>query len=280
MRRLPTSAVAVTAAAALSISALLAAPSAHAFVPAPSCPSQMRRSASHFTSLNGMKIGDADGWLSDDDKNNGDGAKKKKDFAEFLENGEGEASVKRKTKNGKSGYKGYKVIDNRDELPFIVSVTTPDPYTPKEKIKSEAKKNTRRDMEKKKHKMGNKGQQGKVSSKHRLAGVSNSDGIASSIKVQQDDGSFHKILGSYQLDKTTNCGDLIEITVGNECREFEVMKARCQYKYAGGRKFVMVRKILEVKERTRKIVEEHLAKSLALSVSSDDSSSSFPDAEK
>ena len=224
-----------------------------------------------------MKIGDADGWLSDDGKNNGDDAKKKKDFAEFLENGEGEASVKRKKKNGKNGYKGYKVIDNRDELPFIVSVTTPDPYTPKEKMKSEAKKNTKRDMEKKKHKLGNKGQQGKVSSKHRLAGVDKSDGIASSIKVQQDDGSFHKILGSYQLDKTTNCGDLIEITVGNECREFEVMKARCQYKYAGGRKFVMVRKILEVKERTRKIVEEHLAKSLALSVSDD---SSVPDAEK
>ena len=276
MRR-PQPSVAVTAAAALSISALLAAPSVHAFVPAPSCSTQMRRSASHCTSLNGMKIGDADGWLSDDDKNNGDGTKKKKDFAEFLENGEGEASVKRKKKNGKNGYKGYKVIDNRDDLPFIVSVTTPDPYTPKEKMKSEAKKNTQRDMEKKKHKMGNKGQQGKVSPKHRLSGVSNSDGIASSIKVQQDDGSFHKILGSYQLDKTTNCGDLIEITVGNECREFEVMKARCQYKYAGGRKFVMVRKILEVKERTRKIVEEHLAKSLALSVSDD---SSVPDAEK
>jgi len=267
MRRLPS--VTVTAAAALSISALLATstPSAHAFA------TGHGSSASHLTLLNGMKTGDADGWLSSDDDKNGDGgAKKKKNFAEFLENGEGEASVKRKKKNGTNGYKGYKVIDNRDELPFIVSVSTPDPYTPKEKIKSEAKKNTKRDMEKK----GNKGKQGKVSSKHRLAGVDKSDGIASSIKVQQNDGTFHKVLGSYQLDKTTNCGDLIEITVGDECREYEVMKARCQYKYAGGRKFVMVRKILEVKERTRKIVEDHLAKSLALSASDD----SVPDAEK
>ena len=276
IRRLQTSTcMAVTA--ALSISALLihVAPS-HAFAPAPS--SSHVRSTFSFTSLNGMKIGDAGGWLSDDEEESKKNKHKKKDFAEFLESGEGEASVKRKKKNGKNGYKGYEVIGNRDELPFLVSVTTPDPYTPKEKERIEAKKNTRRDMEKKKHKTGggNKKSRGKVSPKHRLAGVDKSDGIASSIKIQQNDGSFNKILGSYQLDKTTNCGDLIEITVGNECREFEVMKARCQYKYAGGRKFVMVRKILEVKERTRKIVEEHLAKSLALSASDD----SVPDVEK
>ena len=271
IRRLQTS-VAVTA--ALSFSALLISPS-HAFAPGSS--SSHVRSTSSFTSLNGMKIGDAGGWLSDDEEDSNKNKNKKKDFTEFLENGEGEASVKRKKKNGKNGYKGYEVMDNRDELPFLVSVTTPDPYTPKEKERIEAKKNTRRDLEKKKHKMGGSNKsRGKVSSKHRLAGVDNSDGIASSIKIQQNDGSFNKILGSYQLDKTTNCGDLIEITVGNECREFEVMKARCQYKYAGGRKFVMVRKILEVKERTRKIVEEHLAKSLALSAIDD----SVPDVEK
>ena len=224
IRRLQTS-MAVTA--ALSISALLITPS-HAFASGPLL--SHVRSTSSFTSLNGMKIGDVGGWLSDDEEESKKNKNKKKDFAEFLESGEGEASVKRKKKNGKNGYKGYEVIDNRDELPFLVSVTTPDPYTPKEKERIEAKKNTRRDMEKKKHKTGggNKKSRGKVSPKHRLAGVDKSDGIASSIKIQQNDGSFNKILGSYQLDKTTNCGDLIEITVGNECREFEVMKARCR----------------------------------------------------
>ena len=62
---------------------------------------------------------------------------------------------------------------------------------------------------------------------------------------------MQKILGQFELDKNTNCGDLLDIGE----REFEVVKARAQFKYAGGKRFVMVRKILEVKEITR-IAEE------------------------
>ncbi|KAL3910365.1 MAG: hypothetical protein SGILL_007719, partial [Bacillariaceae sp.] len=62
------------------------------------------------------------------------------------------------------------------------------------------------------------------------------------------------VLGEFQLDKSTTSGDII--VVGD--REYQVQKARCQYKYAGGQRFVMVRKILEVKEVTRVYKEESL----------------------
>jgi hypothetical protein len=62
------------------------------------------------------------------------------------------------------------------------------------------------------------------------------------------------LLGEFQLDKSTTSGDVI--VVGD--REYRVEKARCQYKYAGGRRFVMVRKVLEVKEVTRVFKEEAL----------------------
>ena len=70
------------------------------------------------------------------------------------------------------------------------------------------------------------------------------------------------ILGEFQLDKSTTSGDIICISD----RTYKVEKARCQYKYAGGQRFVMVRKILEVKEITRAIQEAQLEKQLALSV--------------
>jgi hypothetical protein len=78
------------------------------------------------------------------------------------------------------------------------------------------------------------------------------------IQAEDDHGSLQKILGQFSLDKNTNCGDLLE--VGD--KEYEVMKARCQYKYAGGKRFVMVRKILEVKEVVRKAEEEYLLRQL------------------
>lgn len=69
--------------------------------------------------------------------------------------------------------------------------------------------------------------------------------------------TYCKVLGSFEFDKDTNCGDLLQ--VGD--REFEVVTARSQFKYAGGKRFVMVRKILEVKEISR-IAEEATLKRL------------------
>ena len=265
----------VTILAALSTLQISSSPVSYAF--APSSQSHVHRSAWNARrqldmSLDGMKIGDAEGWLNDDDANK-DRTENvtKEDFLKDML--QGDATVRRK-KSGKNGYKGYKVMDNRDALPFVVQLATPDPYTPSDKMKSEARKNSKRDLEKKKHRLSkNK----KVdTSRNNLVGMDGvNDGIASSINVRKKDGSLHKVLGQYTLDKSTNCGDLIEITVGNECREFEVVKSRCQYKYAGGKRFIMVRKILEVKERTRIAQEKHLMKSLAIGHSDD-----VPEAEK
>lgn len=169
--------------------------------------------------------------------------------------------VKRKKKNGR-----YRTMDNRDSLPFVVQVSTPDPYTSNEKMKKEARKNTKKAAKKK------GGVSGKV--RRNLVGMDTAgtkDGIASSIYSRKTDGSLHRVLGEFKLDKNTNCGDLIE--VGD--REFEVQKARCQYKYAGGKRFVMVRKILEVKEVTRIAEENFLKRQFQKSKSGDDSAPSL-----
>jgi len=49
-----------------------------------------------------------------------------------------DAKVRRKKKNGTH----YRTLDNRDSLPFLVKVSTPDPYTSNEQMKKEAKLNT------------------------------------------------------------------------------------------------------------------------------------------
>lgn len=143
--------------------------------------------------------------------------------------------VKKKNKKG-----SYKTMDNRDTLPFVVKLVTPDPYTPPSEKKRQARDNTRQERK-------------KTPKKTNLMG-----GIAASIYTQNDDGALQKILGEFSLDKNTNCGDLLE--VGE--REYEVQKARCQYKYAGGKRFVMVRKILEVKEVVRVAEENYLQRQL------------------
>ena len=81
------------------------------------------------------------------------------------------------------------------------------------------------------------------------------DSIASSIYRRKKDGSLDQILGEFALDKATNCGDVIDVGNG---MEYQVQKARCQYKYVGGKKFVMTRKILEVKEMKRILVEKEV----------------------
>lgn len=150
--------------------------------------------------------------------------------------------VKRK-KNKKNG--SYKTLDNRDSLPFVVKTITPDPYTPLEIKEKEARRNTQRDRQKNK---------GKTKRRMDLTLGKATYGIAASIYSEGDDGSLHRVIGEFHLDKNTNCGDVLE--VGDQ--EFEVLKARCQYKYAGGKRFVMTRKILEVKEITRIAEENYL----------------------
>lgn len=139
---------------------------------------------------------------------------------------------KRKGKGGGGGGNGYKPLDNRDHLPFAVKQLTPDPYT-----KLDVKKANQKRVKSKKTDLDH------VLTNSRLYA-----------KTDSDDSST--LLGEFQLDKLTTSGDIIQI--GD--REYRVESARCQYKYAGGQRFVMVRKILEVKEVARALKEELLLK--------------------
>mmetsp|Transcript_74 Transcript_74/g.99 ORF Transcript_74/g.99 Transcript_74/m.99 type:complete len:245 (-) Transcript_74:168-902(-) len=147
---------------------------------------------------------------------------------------------------------GYKVSDERDNLPFVVRMTTPDPYTKVEKKRLKAQKNTKDDRKK------------NLRPKMKAPKYSNLKvgGIAASIFVNDDEDDGKRellpVLGEFKLDKSTSCGDIV--VVGE--KTFVVQKARCQYKYAGGRKFEMVRKILEVKPILRIANEEVLQRSL------------------
>lgn len=173
------------------------------------------------------------------------------------------AKVRRKKRNGTH----YRTLDNRDSLPFLVKVSTPDPYTNNAEMKEMAKINTERERERsKKNKSSKKNGGGKnknsksngsTKRRHNLIGMDGKDSIASSIFTRGDDGAMHRVVGEFALDKSTNCGDVIEVGDGTE---YIVQKARCQYKYAGGKQFVMTRKILEVKEVKRVLVENEVKK--------------------
>jgi hypothetical protein len=141
--------------------------------------------------------------------------------------------AKRKKRKGQ----GYKPLDNRDRLPFSVKQVTPDPYT-----RPEVKKQRQRQL---------KSKAKRSDLEHQL--------LSSRLTVKNDDAST--LLGEFQLDKTTTSGDII--VVAN--RHYRVETARCQYKYVGGHRFVMCRKILEVKEITRSIQEAELERQLAAS---------------
>lgn len=142
--------------------------------------------------------------------------------------------VKRKRKNG-----SYKPLDNRDHLPFAVKKLTPDPYT-----HPEIKKDKRKTAKTKKTDL---------------------DRLANSRLFQENDEGSTTLLGEFKLDKSTTSGDVI--VIGDQ--EFQVQTARCQYRYAGGQRFVMVRKILEVKEVTRVAKEESLMRNYKKSNSSE-----------
>lgn len=173
------------------------------------------------------------------------------------------AKVKRKRKNGSTR---YRTLDNRDNLPFLVKVTTPDPYTSNDEMERTARKNTRRDREQRKKtddrtkKIPGGGDNGgkKKTVRKNLMGMSEKDAISSSIYTRHEDGGLQQIIGEFTLDKSTNNGDIIQVGDGDNMKEYQVQTSRCQYKYAGGKRFVMVRKILEVKEMKRVLVEQEI----------------------
>jgi hypothetical protein len=160
-----------------------------------------------------------------------------------------QGKTKRKKRNGSH----YRVLDNRDNLPFLVKVTTPDPYTNNEIMEKNARKNTEQLAKGSKSKKN--GKKDANTKRHNLIGMDGVDSIASSIYKRKKDGSLDQILGEFALDKSTNCGDIVDVGDG---MEYQVQKARCQYKYVGGKKFVMTRKILEVKEVRRMLVEREV----------------------
>lgn len=122
----------------------------------------------------------------------------------------------------KKGSKEYKPHDNRDALPFIVKVKTPHPYTKPEDMLEEARYNSEMAKRGKKSKFGGK----KISNLVGMDERYSKDAISASISVRRKDGTLYKVLGQFELDKNTNCGDTIE--VGE--REFEVVTARSQFK--------------------------------------------------
>ena len=155
-----------------------------------------------------------DEYTSADDED--DGLVTKEQFLREMMSSE---SARRK----KKGSNEYKPHDNRDALPFIVKVKTPDPYTKPEDMLADAKYNTEMAQRGKKSKLSGK----KISS---LVGMDErfdaNNSISASISVRQKDGTLYKVLGQFDLDKNTNCGDTLQ--VGE--REFEVVTARSQFK--------------------------------------------------
>ena len=108
-------------------------------------------------------------------------------------------------KRKKKGSKEYKPHDNRDALPFVVKVKTPDPYTPETEMIKQAKKNS--DTANAAKKKGNK----KIKTIN-LVGELGSQGIAASIYSRKKDGTLYKVIGSFQFDKDTHCGDLVSMS--------------------------------------------------------------------
>mmetsp|Transcript_8494 Transcript_8494/g.17711 ORF Transcript_8494/g.17711 Transcript_8494/m.17711 type:complete len:289 (+) Transcript_8494:157-1023(+) len=194
-----------------------------------------------------------------------------------------EPKVKRKRKNKKG--QGYRPLDNRDHLPFSVRTKTPDdPYKSrfqKQKEQQLIKKgnivnskatdldrhmlaSTRRESEK----IKSKSKKNAKSNEHKVDGSTTPSRLiekrSKKKKNAAGDMSATTVIGEFELDKSTTSGDIIAL--GDN--EYRVETARCQYKYAGGQRFVMVRKILEVKELSRVVNEESLLRQYKSSPSS------------
>jgi len=178
-----------------------------------------------------------------------------------------DAVVKRdKRKNGKAKknqQSSYRVLDNRDSLPFSIKLDTPDPYT-----HPDIKKKQRKTQKKPRDAVENSLMTSSVfttnpqsSSKKKRNGKKGTSGS------DEDHGT---LLGDFQLDKHTTSGDVVQI--GDI--DYKVLKHRCLYKYAGGKQFVMVRKILHVKPVGRVETEDYLRKTWNLESEEDTDSGS------
>jgi len=171
------------------------------------------------------------GWFDDDDVNEEDD-----------EDGKIEPIVRRKRKNGTTQGGGY--LDDHEILPFSVRKISHDPYQTrylKEREKQKQKIiNDNNNKENKRFTTPSRLIQKRIK-KHK-----NGDGSSTN-------DEFTTVIGEYQLDKSTTSGDIIAIGE----MEYQVQSARNQYRYTGGR-FVMMRKILEVKELNRVQTEEAL----------------------
>lgn len=196
------------------------------------------------------ELGLQKGWFSDENSSNGDGGDYLEDTDDLVTReilqrdllGDPQVRRKRKKKS-----QGYQPLDNRDHLPFAVKQITPDPYT-----KAEVKR--KRQQQQQKNLKSTGGKRSKSDLDVQLT--------SSRLKLLQSDDDASTLLGEFQLDKSTTSGDIISLTNSETGRPhyYKVETARCQYKYAGGQRFVMVRKILEVKEVTRAWQEAQLEK--------------------
>ena len=145
----------------------------------------------------------------------------------------------------------------RNALPFVVTVNVPDPYTHPKHIVKEAIKNTKA-IRPVNNNYNNKSLARIRRSSSRTDGRTAGGGggvtmssISATVSALRADGSLQSVLGEFTFDATTNCGDLLLIADA----EYEVISAKSQFRYAGNRKFVLVRKVLVVKEISR-IAEE------------------------
>jgi hypothetical protein len=150
--------------------------------------------------------------------------------------------VKRSNKGKNGQQKAYKILDNRDSLPFRVEDQSPDPYTHPQIKHQRAEKARKRPSV---------ADEGLRSSLYMYSNNNNNNQSSSKNKKKQDDRT---LIGEYFLDKHTTTGDILEI--GDT--QYKVVRHKCQYKYAGGQRFVMIRKILQVKEVGRLQTEAYL----------------------
>jgi len=190
------------------------------------------------------------GWL-DDESEDDDSLVTREDLHRDLLGME--PKVKRKNRKGKGG---YKPLDNRDHLPFSVQKKEIDPY--KTRFQKEKEQQLNKNNKKVRQKTTDL-------DRHMIAAASTTPSRLlqrrSKKKKNGNDKSDVTVLGEFELDKSTTSGDII--CLGD--KEYRVETARCQYKYAGGQRFVMVRKILEVKELTRVQNEEALFRQYTIS---------------
>jgi hypothetical protein len=165
-------------------------------------------------------------------------------------------------KKSASKFKEYRVLDNRDTLPFSVRVSTPpDPYThPEIKKRRQAQASPKNNNSNGKRATGRRADaiENRIASK--LYAVKDGKGGNSSPDARSTTSSSsgaqqpQTLLGEFALDKHTTTGDLLEIGQ----TQYRVVSHRCLYKYAGGKRFVMTQKILHVKEVGRYQAEEYL----------------------